>query len=314
MTTSTRRALTAAAAAAVLSLAGCSAGADDPGAGGTATATARPGATATPTATPDSVVVDAHLAELEDEVDVRIGVYALDTATGRTVEYRADERFAHASTIKVLAAGAVLAATDDAGLAEVVPFAATDVVAHSPVTEAHAGAGLPLGELLRAAVQESDNTAANVVLARLGGPAGLGEALRALGDDVTQPARTEPDLNDWSPADPRDTSTPRALATDLAAYVLGDALDEADRELLVGWMTASTTGAALVRAGVPDGWTVADKSGQASHGTRNDIAVVRPPGGEPIVIAVLTSRDAPDAEPLDAAVARATALVVDALG
>lgn len=107
---------------------------------------------------------------------------------------------------------------------------------------------------------------------------------------------------------------PRALATDLAAYAVGDALDDADRELLLGWMRASTTGASLVRAGVPEGWAVADKSGQASHGTRNDLAVVWPPDGEPVVIAVLTSRDAPDAEPVDDAVARATAVVVDALG
>lgn len=309
----TRRPLAAVVAlGAVLALVGCSGG-DDAGSADP-TATAVVSATPTPTAEPGPVVVDADLAALEAGLDVRIGVYALDTATGRTVEYRADERFAYASTFKALAAGAVLAATDDTALAEVVPFAASAVVAYSPVTEAHAGEGLPLSELLRAAVQESDNTAANLLLARLGGPAGLGDALRALGDDVTQPARTEPTLNDWSPDDPRDTSTPRALATDLAAYALGDALDDADRELLLGWLRASTTGASLVRAGVPEGWTVADKSGQASHGTRNDIAVVWPSDGEPIVIAVLTSHDDPDAEPDDAAVARATAVVVAALG
>lgn len=312
----TRRPLTAVVAlGVVLALAGCSGG--DGGGPADQSTSAQPSATSTPTPTATEagpVVVDAEIAALEAELDVRVGVYALDTATGRTVEYRADERFAYASTFKALAAGAVLAATDDGGLAEVVPYPASAVVAYSPVTEAHAGEGLPLSELLRAAVQESDNTAANLLLARLGGPTGLGDALRALGDDVTQPARTEPTLNDWSPDDPRDTSTPRALATDLAAYALGNALDDADRELLLGWMRASTTGTSLVRAGVPEGWTVADKSGQASHGTRNDLAVVWPPDGEPIVIAVLTSHDDPDAEPDDAAVARATAVVVDALG
>lgn len=314
VTSSTRRVRTAVVAlGAVLALVGCSGGDDEAAADPSPTATADPSTTATPTAEPEPVVVDADLAALEAELDVRIGVYALDTATGRTVEYRADERFAYASTFKALAAAAVLAATDDAALAEAVPYAAADVVAYSPVTEAHAGEGLPLSELLRAAVQESDNTAANLLLARLGGPAGLGDALRALGDDVTQPVRTEPTLNDWSPDDPRDTSTPRALATDLAAYALGDALDDADRELLLGWMRASTTGASLVRAGVPEGWTVADKSGQGGHGTRNDLAVIWPPDGEPIVLAVLTSRDAADAEPLDDAVARATTVVVDAL-
>lgn len=311
--TISRRVLAVVALGAGLALAGCSGDADG-SARPTASAAERPGASATPTADPEPVVVDAELAALEAELGVRVGVFALDTATGRTAEYRADERFAYASTVKALAAGAVLASTDDAGLAAVVPYAAADVVEYSPVTQAHAGAGLPLSELLRAAVQESDNTAANLVLAQLGGPAGLGEALSALGDDVTRPARTEPALNDWSPDDTRDTSSPRALATDLQAYVLGEALDDADRELLVGWMAASTTGTGLVRAGVPDGWRVADKSGQASHGTRNDIAVVWPADGDPIVIAVLTSRETADAEPLDDAVARATAVVVDALG
>ncbi|GEN81050.1 class A beta-lactamase [Actinotalea fermentans] len=313
--TSSRRARTAVVAlGAVLALAGCTG--DDGAATGAPSAIASPSSSTTPTAepAPEPVDVSAELAALEAELGVRIGVHALDTATGRTAEYRADERFAYASTFKALAAGAVLAAADDAALAEVVPYGPGDLVTYSPVTEAHAGVGLPLSEVLRAAVQESDNTAANLLLARLGGPAGFAEALRALGDDVTQPVRIEPDLNAWSPGDPKDTSTPRALATDLHAYVLGDALDDADRALLVGWMRASTTGTALVRAGVPEGWTVADKSGQGSHGTRNDLAVVWPPGGEPIVLAVLTSRDAPDAEPVDAAVARATAVVVAALG
>ncbi len=316
MTSSPSRVLTAVVLGAVLALAGCGTDGDAPAAEATRTASAVPSATATPEPTPEPTPADvsADLAALEAELGVRIGVFALDTATGRTVEHRADERFAYASTFKALAAGAVLAAAGEADLAEVVPYAAADVVTHSPVTQAHAGAGLPLAELLRAAVQESDNTAANLLLARLGGPGGFAEALRALGDDVTQPVRIEPELNDWSPDDPQDTSTPRALAADLHAYVVGDALDDADRELLVGWMTGSTTGTALVRAGVPEGWVVADKSGQGSHGTRNDIAVVWPPGGEPVVLAVLTSRDAPDAEPVDEAVSRATAVVVDALG
>ncbi len=246
----------------------------------------------------------------------RVGVYAVDTGTGRVVAHRADERFAYASTVKALAAAALLAATPPEALDEIVPYAAADVVDWSPVAQAHAGAGLPLRDLLAAAVEQSDNTAGNLVLARLGGPEGLRAALSAMGDDVTQPARTEPDLNRWTPGDPRDTSTPRALATDLAAYLLEGGLDDADRDLLVGWLTASTTGTGLVRAGVPQGWTVADKSGSADLGTRNDVAVVWPPDREPIVLAIMTSREAAGAaaEPDDALVARAAEAVVDALG
>lgn len=311
--TAAGRAAIAGAVLALLASAGCSSGATEatPGPGSEPGGPTASGPTSTASAPVD---VASAMAALEQEFDARLGVYALDTGTGRTVESRADERFAYASTFKALAAGAVLAATDEAGLAEVVPYAAADVVSNSPATEAHAGAGLPLVDLLTAAVEVSDNTAANLLLARLGGPTGFGDALRALGDDVTQTARTEPELNDWTPGDDRDTTTPRTLATDLSAYVLGDVLDDADRELLVGWLTASQTGVTLIRAGVPDGWVVADKSGQASYGTRNDVAVVWPPDGEPIVVAVMSSRSAADDEHDDALVARAAEVVVDALG
>ena len=258
--------------------------------------------------------VAAALAALEAEFDARLGVYALDTGSGRVVEYRADERFAYASTFKALAVGAVLASTTPAERERAVPYAAADVVTYSPVTEAHAGAGLPLRDLLAAAAQHSDNTAANLILERLGGPEGFATALRGLGDDVTSPARLEPELNEATPGDERDTSTPRAIAADLRAYLLDDALDDADRTLLTEWLTASATGADLIRAGVPTGWVVADKSGSGGWGTRNDIAVVWPPGGEPIVLAVMSSRGSADAVPADAILARATSVVVEALG
>lgn len=312
---STPRVLSAAVAAlaATLALAGCSA--DDATADDADGPTTSPSEDAAPDDRPgEEIDVSAEMAALETELGVRIGVYALDTGTGRTAEYRADERFAYASTFKVLAAGAVLADSEPSALTEVVPYDASMLTDYSPVTEAHVGEGLPLSGLLRAAVQESDNTAANLLLARLGGPEGFGAALAELGDDISRPMRTEPELNEWAPDDMRDTSTPRALATDLQAYVLGDALDATDRELLVGWMEASQTGATLVRAGVPEGWIVADKSGQASYGTRNDLAVVWPPDRDPIVLAVLTSHDDPDAEPDDAAVARAAEVVAGVLG
>ncbi|SDF47563.1 beta-lactamase class A [Blastococcus aurantiacus] len=279
---------------------------------------AAPTSTTTPTApaTSSASVVDVApaLQQLEAEFGARLGVFALDTGTGRTVEHRADERFAYASTHKALSAALVLDRTTDAELDQVVAYDADDLVAHSPVTERHAGTGLPLREVLQAAVSESDNTAANLLLARLGGPEGFQQALRDLGDDVTQADRFETQLNEATPGDERDTSTPRALATDLRAFLLGDALSEEDRALLTGWMQESTTGSALIRAGVPAGWAVADKSGAGGYGTRNDIAVLERPDGPPIVLAALSSRDAADAAYDDALVARAAEVVVDALG
>lgn len=264
--------------------------------------------------TPPPTEQSLDLAALEAELDVRIGVYALDTGTGQVLTHRADERFAYASTFKALAAAAVLAEADDAELDTLLEYGPEDLQAHAPVAEANLGRGLTLREAAAAATTHSDNTAGNLLLEHLGGPTGFAERLRAVGDEVTSPARTEPDLNTAVPGDDRDTSTPRQLATTLRTYLLGDVLDPADRDQLEGWMRESTTGTALVRAGVPEGWVVADKTGSGSYGTRNDIAVVRPPGRDPVVLAVLTSRDGQRDERLDVAVARATEQVVAALG
>lgn len=272
----------------------------------TTAATAAPTSAAVPVVTPD-------FARLEATFDARLGVYAIDTGTGRTVEHRADERFAYASTVKALAVAAVLDATTAEQLDQVVHYAKADLVAHSPITERHAGKGMTLRELCDAAVRYSDNTAANLLLEQLGGPAGLKRALRDLGDQVTNPQRTEPSLNEAAPGDLRDTSSPRALATSLRAYVLDGALSDEDRELLVEWLKGNTTGDDLIRAGVPAGWQVGDKTGSGGYGTRNDIAVLWPPDGAPIVLAVLTSRDKKDARHRDELVAEATKETLKAL-
>lgn len=134
-----------------------------------------------------------------------------------------------------------------------------------------------------------------------------------MGDDVTSPERIEPALNEVNPGETHDTSTPRALAESLQAFTLGDALPKEKRELLIDWMKRNTTGDALIRAGVPKGWEVADKTGAGSYGTRNDIAIIWPSKGDPIVLAVLSSRDEKDAEYNDKLIAEATKEVIQAL-
>lgn len=250
---------------------------------------------------------------LERAHDARLGVYAVDTGTGRTVTYRADERFAYASTYKALAAAAVLDRTSAADLAEVVPYTAADVVDYSPVTAPHAGTGMPLGRIAEAAITYSDNTAGNLLFRHLGGPEGWERTVRRLGDRVTEADRIETALDTAVPGDRRDTSSPRALASDLRAYALGRELDAEDRTLLTTWLRANTTGNATIRAGVPSTWTVGDKTGSASYGTRNDIAVLWPPTGAPIVLAVLTTHDKATATADDALVANAAALVARTL-
>lgn len=260
-----------------------------------------------PSGTADAAPADPRgvFVALEERYDARLGIFAIDTHTGETVEHRADERFAYASTYKALAAAALLARTGERRWEEVVAYDADDLVTYSPVTEQHVGTGLSLQRIAEAAVRESDNTAGNLLLDELGGPAGFQQALRELGDDVTVAARRETALNDTAPGDRRDTSTPRALAQVLQLYAVGDALRPPARRTLLSWMRGNATGDTLVRAGVPDGWRVADKSGAAAYGTRNDIAVIEVPGRAPVVMAVFSDRGTPDAEYDDALVAEA---------
>lgn len=252
-------------------------------------------------------------AELERRFGARLGVYALDTGTGRSVAYRADQRFPYCSTLKALTAGLVLRSSTDAELSRVVRYDRSDVLEWAPVTSRHVATGMPLRGLLDAALRYSDNTAANLIMERLGGPARVQAALRRLGDGTTHVDRTEPTLNEALPGDVRDTATPRALAGDLRQLLLGDRLSARRRATLGDWMARNTTGDPYIRAGVPAGWAVQDKTGNGRYGTRNDIAVVRPPGGSPIVLALLSRRPAEDAASDDALLAGATRRVVAAL-
>ncbi|QHC60752.1 class A beta-lactamase [Rathayibacter sp. VKM Ac-2760] len=280
----------------------------------TPAATSAPTPTPTPTPTAATVDVSAALGALEAEFDARIGVSALDTGSGTRVAHRADERFGYASSIKALAAAQFLRSVPAAERGEVVTWTAADVEAagYSPVTSESIENGLPLDRLAEAAVRRSDNTALNLVLDRLGGPAALDRGLEELGDTVTRVVNEEPALNTIEPGSTDDTTTPAAVTADLAAVTLGDALSAADRALLLDWMSGNATGDQLIRAGAPEGWTVADKSGGAG-GIRTDIAVVTPPGRAPIVLSVLTARNDPDATYDDALVARAAAAVLAAL-
>ncbi|MBY8875110.1 class A beta-lactamase [Micromonospora sp. PLK6-60] len=279
-----------------------------------------PTAAAEPPARDRAVTVTASAADrdhefrrLEETFDARLGVHAIDTGTGRTLGYRADERFGYASTFKALAAAEVLDETTDAELDQVVRYSADDLVTYSPITEQHVADGMTLRAIADAAVRYSDNTAGNLLLRRLGGPQRFEKELRGIGDKVTDPARYETALNEARPGDRRDTSTARALARDLRAYVVGDALEPADRDVLTGWLRGNTTGGELIRAGVPDGWVVGDKTGSGGYGTRNDIAVIWPPDRAPIVLAVLSSRDEKDADYDNALIARATEVVIAGL-
>ncbi|MBY0598080.1 class A beta-lactamase [Bacillus bingmayongensis] len=254
-----------------------------------------------------------EFAQLEKKFDARLGVYAIDTGTNQTVTYRPNERFAYASTYKALAAGSVLQQNSIEKLNEVITYTKDDLVTYSPITEKHVDTGMTLGEICEAAIRYSDNTAGNLLFKELNGPKGFEKALRQIGDRVTHADRFETELNEAIPGDIRDTSTPKALATDLKAFTVGNALPADKRKILTDWMRGNATGDKLIRAGVPKDWEVGDKSGAGSYGTRNDIAIVWPPNRAPIIIAILSSRDTKDATYDNELIAQAAKVTINAL-
>ncbi len=275
--------------------------------------------TVAPTSEPTAVSVTTQpptaskrFQELEKQYAVRLGVFAVDTGSRRTVSYRANERFAFASTVKSLACGVLLRQTKD--LDKLVRYTAADLVTNSPITEKHVDTGMTLRALCDAAIRYSDNTAANLILEELGGPAGLQSALRKLGDGITNVNRNEPTLNEATPGDKRDTTTPRQLATSLQKFTLGRALPPARQTILNNWLVANTTGDKTIRAGVPKGWKVGDKTGTAGYGGRNDVAVLWPPNRAPIMLAVMSTKGVKDAPTDDTLLAAATTAAINALG
>jgi beta-lactamase class A len=229
-----------------------------------------------------------RLGELERRHGGRLGVAILDTRGGtQPIAWRGAERFPLCSTHKLLSAAFVLARVDrkEERLERRIVYAKDDLVAYSPITEKHVGGdGLSVGELCEAAITLSDNTAANLLLDSFGGTAGLTAYVRSLGDPITRLDRREPALNEASPGDPRDTTSPLAMLGLVRKTVLGTALSAASRAQLTAWLVACTTGDKRLRAGVPKSWRAGDKTGSGANNTTNDVAVLWPPGRAPIIV------------------------------
>lgn len=228
--------------------------------------------------------------ELERSIGCRFGIAVL--APFGLVSVRGEELFPLCSTFKLLAAAAILKRVDEAqdSLDRRVVFDAGDVVVGSPVTSQRVGGqGMTMAELCEAAITRSDNTAGNLMLAAIGGPAGLTQFARAMGDPVTRLDRIEPDLNESIAGDPRDTTTPLAMLGNLRRLVAGDVLSDASRAQLIAWLVANKTGDARLRAGFPGDWRIGDKTGTGENGSAGDVAIVWPPGQDPVfIVAYLT--------------------------
>lgn len=249
---------------------------------------------------------EAALAALQQRHGGRLGVTMLDTGTGRRVAQRGDERFLMCSTFKVLAVAAVLAKVDAGkeALDRRIVFGPDVLLNYAPVSRQRVGApGMTVAELCQAAVTRSDNTAANLLLASLGGPAAVTRFLRGLGDPLTRLDRIEPELNRGGPGDVRDTTTPNAMLDTLQRLLLGHALADASRVQLSGWLRESTTGLDKLRAGVPADWLAGDKTGSGAHGESNDVAIFWPPQRKPILVTAYYAGSSADSKQRSAVLA-----------
>lgn len=229
----------------------------------------------------------ADFAALEKASGGRLGVTLLNTATGQRTGHRQDERFPMCSTFKFVLSACVLHLADQGTLSldRRLPVRAQDMLSHAPVTKRHVGKDLTVRDLCRATMVTSDNPAANLLLGVVGGPAGVTAFLRANGDAVTRNDRLEPEMNLFAPNDPRDTTSPAAMAASLQRFVLGEVLKPASRLQLADWLIDNETGDARLRAGLSKAWRVGDKTGSNGEDTTNDIAILWPlAGGAPWVL------------------------------
>jgi len=258
----------------------------------------------------------ARIAEIEERTGARIAVAALDTGAGKRLDYRSEERFPMCSTFKFLAAAAVLKRVDDGQdkLDRFVSYSEKDILEYAPVTKAHLPeGGMKLGALCAAAIEQSDNTAGNLLLDTIGGPVGLTKFARSIGDETTRLDRKEPELNSASPGDERDTTTPAAMCAEMQRLLMGNVLSESSRHQLEDWLQHNETGAQLIRAGVSKTWTIGDKTGRCGNGATNDVAIIRPPDRAPIFVAIYSIGSTSSADDRAAIVAEAARAVVETL-
>jgi len=229
----------------------------------------------------------------------RIGLYAENPATGLRISWRANERFVMCSTFKVSLAAMILARVDHGQeqLRQMISYGPEDVPDwYAPVAKKNLPkGGMSVADMCKAAVEYSDNTCANLLLTRVGGPSALTAFWRSIGDAVTRLDHNEPMLNRSPPGDPHDTTTPAAMAADLRRLLVGKVLSASSRERLTGWMVDCKTGDERLRGGIPKTWRIADKTGNNGKDAAGDIAVAWPKPDVPILICAYTQGGSPTA-------------------
>lgn len=259
---------------------------------------------------------EQQFAGIERGIGIRLGIAAHDTGSGRRLVYRGSELFPMCSTFKFLLAACILERVDKGAeqLSKSILYTQNDLLEYAPVTRANVAKGwMTVAELCAAAIEVSDNTAANLLLRQIGGPTGISQFVRALGDEVTRLDRIEPELNTALPGDPRDTTSPAAMVDSMEKILLGDILSRASRSQLVSWLEQCATGRNRLRAGIPANWRAGDKTGTGQHGAAGDIGIFWPPSKPPVLMAAYLVGDKATPEQREQAFAAAGRVVVRSL-
>ncbi len=255
------------------------------------------------------------LSSLEQEGRDRLGFVAHDTGSGRRLAWRGEERFVYCSTFKMYLAAATLLRIQagEERLDRAIAITRADMTNNAPVTEPAIGGTLPVAQLMKATVEVSDNPAANLLLKAMGGLEPMQAFYRGIGDTTTRVDRFEPEMNRLD--GDKDTIQPARSAANIHRLFIDGStpLSPESRALLLGWMFASPTGMARIKAGVPEGWRVAHKTGTGGYGPTNDIGILYPPAGAPVIVAAYyhAASDKPENE---AVIAEATRLALKRLG
>lgn len=259
--------------------------------------------------------IESALVDIERSLDAKVGFYLHDLQSNEVLEHAADHRFPMNNTFKLFACGALLSRVDagKTNLSATVDLKDVDLVSWSPSLAELVDSGhldVSLDSLCRMMLSVSDNTAANLVLQEIGGPKGFTAFMRSIGDDVTRLDRWEVALNEGAPGDPRDTTSPKAIAQSLKSLLLGNTLSLSSRETLREWLSGHRVAGNLFRASMPESWAIEDRTGAGEFGTRGIVAIMYPPEREPIVATVYIRDAQVDLSQRDAAIARIGSAIV----
>jgi beta-lactamase class A len=252
------------------------------------------------------------LEKIESHYHGRLGISAINTKTGETINYRGNERFPMCSTWKLIVVSAVLhkSMSKPNYLEKIIHYKNSDIVSgYSPYTKKNLKTGMTIIELCKAAIF-SDNTAANLLAKEIGGVQGLNRFSRSIDDKKFRLSRLEPYLNTAYPHDSRDTTTPKAMSKSIVELIFGNTLGKIQKKLLTTWLKDNPTGSHRISSGIPSNWVSGDKTGTCSYGTTNDIGIIYPSGSKPIILSVYFTQKNKNDTPKDSIIKKVTKLIV----